>query len=79
MFRLLDSGIMNGVLTFSTEDHVCNPRSSKEGGEVASGPPREFLQGGTRLLWSKSLSEFYIIIFLNKLEIHVVENTIKSK
>ena len=62
-----------------------------------SGPSREILQGGTRLLcglgdrlrllsklniccpikllvnFHKSLSEFYLIIFLNKLEI--VENT----
>jgi len=70
------------------------------------GPPREILQGGTRLfrgtgdrlrllsklrIWgpikslvnfhmtnnqnSEVFSEFYIIIFLNKLNIHVVENT----
>ena len=57
-----------------------------------SGPPREILQGGTRLLLGpgdrlrllskvsddkqplfRSLSEFYIIIFLNKLKI--VENS----
>jgi hypothetical protein len=36
MFRLLDSGVMDGVLTFSTKDRVCNPQSSKEDEEVVS-------------------------------------------
>lgn len=36
MFRLLDSDVMDGVLTFSTKDRVGNPQSSKEDEEVAS-------------------------------------------
>lgn len=79
-----------------------------DGVYVLSGPPREILHGGTRLIWDpgdklrlllnglpscnvnvsddqlpefRSLSDFYIIIFLKKLKI--VENTprkmIKSK
>jgi hypothetical protein len=44
---------------------------------MQAGPPRKILQGGTRLLWAKSLSVFNIIILLNKLKI--VENTKKFK
>jgi len=52
------------------------------------GPPREILQGGTTLVccsikplvnFHKSLREFYIIIYLNKLKLHVVENTPKHE
>ena len=46
---------------------------------ICSGPTRESLQGGTRLLWCpefRSLSEFYIIIILNKL--NIFENTTKK-
>ena len=54
-----------------------------------AGPPREILQGGTTLICCpkkkplvnvhKSLREFYIIIYLNKLKLHVVENTPKNE
>jgi hypothetical protein len=53
-----------------------------------TGPPREILQGRTTLIccpikplvnFHKSLREFYIIIYLYKLKLHVVENTPKNE
>ena len=44
-----------------------------------AGPPRKILQGGTRLLWARSLSESYIIILLNKLKIVEKYQKIQNK